>query len=260
MLTLTPRAGPDRVELIETLRHRLATHGFPRLQMMFIVGVAGGAAFLGSVLMLRAGLESMPARYGLAALAGYVVFLGMIRLWIAWQRGHWEPDIDVVDAVDAANAFVPEIGVPSPRPMMFAGGSSGGGGATGVIDSGVAAPIERAASKSSGWSIDPGDSWPLIVAIACAGLAGIAIIYTVWIAPALLAEVALDAALVTALYRKLRKEEAGTWIGSAFRRTWMAGAAVVVLMTVAGYALAAVAPDAKSIGGVVSAWRARQAP
>jgi len=65
---------------------------------------------------------------------------------------------------------------------------------------------------------------------------------------------------VTALYRKLRKEEAGTWIGSAFRRTWIAGAAVVVLMTIAGYALAAVAPEAKSIGGVVSVWRARQAP
>ena len=72
--------------------------------------------------------------------------------------------------------------------------------------------------------------------------------------------VALDAALVTALYRKLRREDTGTWIGSAFRRTWMAGATVVVLMTVAGYALAAVAPEAKSIGGVVSVWRARQAP
>ena len=40
-------------------------------------------------------------------------------------------------------------------------------------------------------------------------------------APVLLAEVALDAALVAGIYRKLRKEDARYWLGSALRHTWL---------------------------------------
>lgn len=49
MNSLRPRDGPDRAELIEALRHRIATDGFPRTQMLFIVSVAGGVAYLGSI-------------------------------------------------------------------------------------------------------------------------------------------------------------------------------------------------------------------
>ena len=259
MLTLKPRDGLDRAELIESLRQRISTHGFPRTQMLFIVGVAGGAAFLCSVLTLRAGLSQMGLRYGLSAFVGYLAFLSMVRLWIAWQRGRWEgPDLEPVDVVDAANAFAPDLAGPRPGALLFRGGRSGGGGGSASWSDNTAAAVERTGTAKSAWSIDFDDGWPIVIAVACAGFGVIAIGYTIWIAPALLAEVALDAALVTALYRKLRKEEAGTWIGATLRRTWIAAAAVVLLMTIAGYAMAYAAPDAKSIGGVVEVFRARQ--
>jgi len=225
--------------------------------MIGMVAVAGGAAFLFSALALRLGLEHMGVRYGLASVAGYFAFVGMIRAWIAWQRGRLGDAldaIDVVDVVDAANAFGPEL-IPAPRPgpALFGGGRSGGAGASSAWgEGGFAVTVESSgASKGSGWSFDFDDAWPIVVAVIGVVLGALAIVYTIWIAPVLLAEVALDAALVTALYRKMKKADAGTWLGATLRRTWIAGAALAVFMTVTGTALTYVAPEARSIGGVL---------
>jgi glyoxylase-like metal-dependent hydrolase (beta-lactamase superfamily II) len=255
----------NRAELVGALERRLRTRGFPRAQMIGMVAVAGGAAFLFSALALRLGLEHMGVRYGLASVAGYFAFVGMIRAWIAWQRGRLGDAldaVDVVDVVDAANAFGPEI-IPAPRsgPVLFGGGRSGGGGASSAWgEGGSAMTVESAdASKVSSWSFDFDDAWPIVVAVIGVVLGALAIFYTIWIAPVLLAEVALDAALVTALYRKMKKADAGTWLGATLRRTWIAGAALAVFMTITGTALTYVAPEARSIGGVIRSVRLRAA-
>jgi hypothetical protein len=77
--------------------------------------------------------------------------------------------------------------------------------------------------------------------------------YVIYIAPLLLAEVALDAALVSAAYRRLRKEDVGHWTGAVFRRTWVPAVILVTFMFVAGYAAQRIAPEARSIGGVIRA-------
>jgi hypothetical protein len=251
----------QRAAAVEIMRRRLARVGFPRLQVLLFVGVAGAAAFAVSAVTLRIGLDHMGLRYGLASVGGYLAFLVMIRLWIAWQRGRWEPDVlDVVDTsdlIDAAASSVSDSLVGRAAPAVLRGGRSGGGGASAVFDSPAsAATPARAVSapaKSGAWSLnlDADEAWPVVLAIGCAALGLVAIFYTIWLAPVLLAEVAVDAAIVTALYRKLRREDAGTWIGATLRRTWVPALAVVILMMAAGTALQYAVPEARSIGGVV---------
>jgi hypothetical protein len=249
----------ERRLLIEMLRERLSTDGFPRLQMLVIVAVAGVAAFACSVVALRLGIAHMGVRYGVASIAGYLTFVGMVRLWIAWQRGRWEPDgLDAVDVMDAAISSPPDVGIERGVPAMFRGGRSGGGGASNLWDG--PAPVRASGAPrpaGGGFSLDLDEAWPVVVAVGCVALALglVAVVYTIWLAPVLLAEVALDAALVSALYRKLRREDAGTWIGATLRRTWIPALAVVVLMTIAGSALQYAAPEARSIGGVMSSLR-----
>ena len=249
-----------RSELVEELRRSLSTTGFPRAQMIGMVAVAGGAAFLFSALSLRLGLEHMGVRYGLASVAGYFAFVGMIRAWIAWQRGRLGGALDAVDAVDvvdAANAFGPELVPARPVPTLLGGGRSGGAGASSAWgEGGSAMTVESdGVSKVSGWSFDFDDAWPIVVAVIGIALGAVAVFYTIWIAPVLLAEVALDAALVTAVYRRLKKADAGTWLGATLRRTWIAGAALAVFMAMTGTALTYVAPEARSIGGVIRSVR-----
>jgi hypothetical protein len=229
--------------------------------MIGMVAIAGGAAFLFSALALRMGLEHMGVRYGLASVAGYFAFVGMVRAWIAWQRGRLGDAldaVDVVDVVDAANAFGPEL-IPAPRsgPALFGGGRSGGAGASSAWGEGgsVVTLESGGASKPGGWSFDFDDAWPIVVAVIGVVLGALAIVYTIWIAPVLLAEVALDAALVTALYSRMTKADAGTWLGATLRRTWVAGAALTVFMAITGTALTYVAPEARSIGGVLRSVR-----
>ncbi len=81
----------------------------------------------------------------------------------------------------------------------------------------------------------------------------------IYIAPMLLAEVALDAALVSAAYRRLRKEDVGHWTGAVFRRTWVPAVILVIFMSVAGFAAQRIAPEARSIGDVVRTLTAAEA-
>jgi hypothetical protein len=70
-------------------------------------------------------------------------------------------------------------------------------------------------------------------------------------APLLLAEVFVDVALVSGLYRHLHKLEAEWWLGVAVQRTWVQMVIVLVCVVVAGYLLQAAFPAARSIGDVV---------
>jgi uncharacterized membrane protein len=91
-----------------------------------------------------------------------------------------------------------------------------------------------------------------VLAFVCALGGLIAILYVVYAAPVLLAEVALDAVLVTGLYRKLRREDARHWLDSAVRRTWAPALVAGLFLMVAGIAIQWALPAADSIGDV---WR-----
>lgn len=230
-----PRTKPRR-ELLAEVRARFIAQGYPRLLVLFILLLSGLAAFAFSAGTLRLGFESMGPRYFFASLVGYTAFLFLIRIWIAFHRREWDPDFDIPDIPGESSG---------PDRAAFSGGDSGGGGASGrwgLPDDhgGLALDVP-----------DADDAWPLVLAAVVVLGSVLAMFYVVYAAPALLAEIALDAALVTGIYRKLRKQDARYWLASALRRTWMPAAIVTVCVSLAGVALQWAVPSARSIGEAV---------
>ena len=237
-----------RDELIARARARLERYGLPRLTMLLALALAGGAAFLTAVMLLRGGLTTMALRYALAGLAGYLSFILIIRLWITFQRR--SAALDAVDALDLLNV----TGLPAPSntgdAMSLAeGGSSGGAGASGPWGNAVEASAGEAASGAL--DVDEVSFLAVLGGVALAGLIGIA--YVVYIAPLLLAEVALDAALVSTLYGRLRRQDMRHWAGTLVRRTWLPAAALIATLAIGGFVMQLAVPDAVSIGGVLAA-------
>jgi hypothetical protein len=259
-----------RDALVSEIRDRLTRTDSPRLTVLIILALAGGAAFLTSFVCLSIGLDSMANRYAFASIAGYLAFVALIRGWIAIRRGSWDPTdpadlinpFDVVDVVDVADTAARGASRGAQAVRSFAGGRSGGGGGG---SSWMSEPVERAACarpapsvasdavKGVGGSLDLDDGIFIVIAILAALGGVVCVFYVIYIAPLLLAEVALDAALVSAAYRRLRKEDVGHWTGAVFRRTWIPAVVLVIFMFVAGFAAQQFAPDARSIGGVIRA-------
>jgi hypothetical protein len=267
-----------RDKLVAEIRDRLTSTGSPRLTILIILAFAGSAAFLTSFAGLRAGIDSMAIRYAVASIAGYLAFVVLIRGWIAIRRG-WQPDADApldignpLDVLDVAELAARGVRRGAEAVKGFAGGRSGGGGSGAHW---VSEPVERAvsvplpvrpsvspsASSSAasdaldglGGSLDLDDGVFIVIAILAALGGIVCIAYVIYIAPLLLAEVALDAALVSAAYRRLRREDVGHWTGAVFRRTWIPATILVLFMSVTGFAAQRFAPEAHSIGGVIRA-------
>jgi hypothetical protein len=253
---------PGRQELVHQLRDRLLRESAPRLQLGFIVSLAGLAAFLSSVATLKLGVPWMAVRYPLAVVCGYATFFLLIRWWIAWQRRFDEaalnstPDaVDVLNVTDLAGLRLPTRGAPDVP--LFAAGRGGGAGASvnwGTAST-AASPPSPAAKSGFDLDLDLDDAWWAVIAVVCVAGGAVAIGYVVYAAPVLLAEVALDAAVVSTLYRRLRQEDVSHWAMTVLRRTWMSALALTVLAAIGGYALQQMAPEAQSIGGVVRALR-----
>jgi hypothetical protein len=190
---------------VDALRRQLLARSFPRLQMMLLLALAGFGAFVSSLAMLHGGITSMPARYFIAAALGYLIFLALVRAWLAYQRRRW-----VIDLADLP-VDVPLGGGPDAPPLFTGqGGSFGGGGASGhfsLVDAPGAAPITppaelpRASSALLDGIPDVDDAWPIVVVVFVALGALVALAFVVWASPALFAEVLLDAAVVGAVYR-----------------------------------------------------------
>ena len=251
-------ARSGRQELVHQVRERLLRESAPRLQLVLIVGLAGLAAFLSSILTLRLGVPWMAVRYPLAVACGYATFFVLIRWWIAWQRRFDEATlvrssmdgVDLLDGADLLKVRLPTGGVPDVP--LFAAGRGGGAGAStqwAAASSGSAPPSAPKASFDVDLDLD--EVWWIVIAVACVLGAAIAIGYVIYAAPLLLAEVALDAAVVSTLYRKLRKDDVSHWAVTVLKRTWMPALALLIFAAIGGYALQQIAPDARSMGGVV---------
>jgi hypothetical protein len=274
-----PIQQATRDALVAELRRRLTADSYPRLTMLLVLSVAGGCAFLFSAISVRAGLVSMPVRYAVASVIGYAAFLGGLRAWIGWERRRFvataggpsaslaeQPpnrrrgkgvDLDWVPGVDLSGK-----GGAVEAPGLFSGGTSGGGGAseawvpmpvvsdTGQSESAVSG-VAKAGVDAASSVFDSDDLWWLIVALVAVFGALIAVVYVVYLAPVLLAEVAFDGAVVSTTYQRLRNQDLRSWEGDVLRRTWLPAIVVIVMMTLVGYALHRVAPEAHSIGAVV---------
>jgi hypothetical protein len=248
---------------VDGVRRRLLAESYPRVQMSSIVAIAALFAFLCSAALLGVGLATMAVRYALAAVLGYGAFLLLIRAWIAYQQRRWDVDLDLpLDAIDLPRGGGP--GGSPDEPFTPGGGSFGGGGAGRSFDEVgplEAAPIEVAygAPSSSGgaadWApdLDPGDAWPLVVALVLL-LGGVAAMgFVVYASPVLFAEVLLDAAVAGAIYRRARRRSRAHWLRGVFRRTWLPALGLCAFAAGAGFLVQAAIPDARSLGDLVRA-------
>lgn len=238
----------------DRLRRYLLRHGAARFQMTVIAAATGLTGFIASVLLLSFGVESMPIRYAVAVIVAYAVFLFLVRLWISRQRSRLE--LDALDVIDPG--FAPDIiGAGRDAPQVGGGGEFGGGGAGGSwdspdIDTGGGSWVVDAAASSA--DAEEGVVVVLPLVLLVGGL--LAACSALYAAPLLIAEVLIDVALVSGLYRRLHKMEPKSWLKVAVRRTWLPVLVVLLCVVVGGYLLQSAFPQADSIGDVVYGIRA----
>jgi hypothetical protein len=250
-----------RERAIEMLRRRIVRTGAPRLQMTGIVLLTAGAGFLASVALLAVGVHRMAIRYPLAVILAYAAFLLLLRGWLAFQRvrarrrGRWIEHLDVPDLGISGSG---RGGGGGSGPFRFGGGSSGGGGAGGTWNAAV--PSGSGSTGGGGAGFDVGDAFSLdlddllvLVLVLIAAASALAVsVYVIFVSPTLFAELFLDGALATGLYRRLRRADTEHWMVGVTRRTWIPVVLVVTIFFLVGWGLQHIAPEARSIGAV---WR-----
>ena len=234
-----------RAAAVARMRARLLREGFPRVQLFILVSLTGLAGFGASVALLAVGVEAMAVRYLLAMGVAYVAFLLLLWLWLRTRAA------DYLDP-----SFIPEGGG-APRPpadgFAGAGGSFDGGGASGNVDFGaqdsavdaiVDKPLDALAVADEG-------AIPLAVILLALGVA-LSSLFVVWSAPVLFAEILVDALLAAGLYRRLRVLEPRHWMRAALKRTLLPFVLTTLTVGAAGWGLQAWAPEARSLGEVLS--------
>lgn len=224
-------------------RNRLERNGWPRLQMAVIVLVTGAVGLLSSFLMLAAGVESMWLRYPLAVLIAYGVFLLLMWVWMRWRD-------TAADALD-----VPDF------PMRGTGGGGGGWTGSGGGSGGGGASASWTPSSGSGSStrsvdvdvldvVDGDAGLPLLAILALVAIAAVCVVaagWVVWSAPALMAELMVDAAIAGGLYKRMRGAEAEGWWWLCVRHTFWPLAGVLCFFAVLGAVAGHVAPETTTL-------------
>lgn len=249
----------QRRALVERLEEVLERRGVPRVEMAVITLCTGASGFLASAALLRLGLATMWLRYLLALLIAYLVFLGLLRLWLALHRRRLEAS----DAADLADA-VPDLDLllgrglrGGARAFEAGGGKFGGGGASasfahsGAPDPGAMASGADGPASAAADLLDADElvlPLALLAALVGALLASAWVVYT---APGLLAELLVDSALVGGLYHRLRRHPSGPWYVTALRKTALPFAATCLLFVLVGGFVQSRLPEARSFGDVL---------
>ena len=253
----------NRAKVIETITARLS---MPRLQISAILALTALSAFIVSAVLLRLGVTEMALRYPVAVIAGYVVFLLLLRVWIYLNTEETLGTADLDGSGDltlAALDAIDDIGVGG----SSASGTFGGGGdlpepvrerlgdAKAVVQCRSAFFGRRIflAFQRFGLGRRAGASTLtlmkalLLVAVVLI-IAFSAIIYVVWIAPILFAELLVDAAVVGSLYRPVKNIERSHWLLTALKKTGIPALVVLILFAIAGFIMQAAVPEAVTIG------------
>jgi hypothetical protein len=217
--------------------------------------------------MLRLGLESMAVRYPIALFFGYSFFVFLI--WV-WLRKNGDISLDLPSPGYSSKSTDGSPTGEAQPPLEGGGGEFGGGGASGSFDAPLSSSLDNAASDLVKEAAEPlvavahaeELAIPIYVLFFAAVVAlgmFIACFYIVYIAPLLLAEVAVDGVLSYALYRKVKGLEAPHWLYSVVRRTIWPLAASALGLILAGALLSLYAPGAHTIGEVQKVWEIKRA-
>jgi hypothetical protein len=256
-----PRSAAARRALaIQQMRERLARDSFPRLQMALIVALTGGFGLLASFVLLQLGLDAMALRYPLALGCAYAFFLGLLWLWLRTNAADHADLGHLLDLPDLPGSLARRSDT-APAVQSGGGGDFGGGGASAsfddpgaagtTVDAMDTAPTDALGDAVSAAADSEGFAIPLVAIAMAIGLV-LAMLYVVYIAPVLFAELLVDGALSYALFRHLRGRDPAHWLSSTVRRTALPFAATAVFLALAGGAMALYAPGAHSLGQAIA--------
>lgn len=233
-----------RGRLLGRVRGHLRRRGISRGIISGILFVTALAGFLASVLLLKAGLGQMWLRYPLAVLLAWGVFLGLVRLWAEVERSTMRMDEELArpdspgeeEAPARESVWRGKVPETDPDEWWFW---------RGVLDF-LSNFLEFEGCLIVG---------AIVAVMAMAAGAAIAIGGMILQAEALLAEVLLDAVLITALYQRLRKKELDWWTSGVLRQTIKPVLMIMGCLVIAGVFAHHYAPEARSVGGVWRHWR-----
>ncbi|MEP7084578.1 MAG: hypothetical protein ABI854_07540 [Betaproteobacteria bacterium] len=280
------RVGATRPE-VPSAANRLLAGFYLRFHIALILLWSFSAGLLASKAMLWVGINSMLLRYPAALLVSYGAFFLGVRIWLAYvgvaPLAVGRRTSSLVDGAGDGTGF----GLPSWRgsgsasSLRGGGGDFGGGGASAsfAADSGSLssaasntgiAPARAAAwfassgnggGKGGGLDFDlgDGDGWLvvlllIIVATLLSSVFGV-VIYLVYSAPAVLADVAFQAMLAGGLIKSAQRWRDACWERSLLRSTWIPFA-IVFALAVATAALAVrLFPAAHTLPEVIRAAR-----
>lgn len=244
------RSTFSRSDEVRRIRGELEQDSYPRLQMFMLVAVTGGAGFFASFAMLHAGILEMWLRYLLSFGVAYIVFLA--SLWV-WLRTRADQFIDVVDLTPIPT------GVQNAPASVYngAGGTFDGGGASAPYETvadavpPVAEPV-GITEKAFGTVAEADEFAIPLAAIFGIGVILFSSLLMVHSAPVLFAELVVDGVLSASLFCRLRGLETRHWLETALRRTALPFALTALVVSAAGWGMAQYAPEAHSIGQVIS--------
>lgn len=239
----------SRSQLIDRIRRELEHRGYPRLQMLLLVSLTGGAGFLASYALLHAGLETLSWRYGLAVVIAYLFFLLLLWLWLRTDAADYG---DIAESlVDVADAVPPRGGNTQ---YQGGGGKFSGRGSSDQWEDANSEPLVELPDvgdlpDAEGLAIPLGILLAVVTIVVTVLVASVSIVYS---APVLFAELLVDGVLAATLYRRLRRLDSRHWLQSAVRRTFVPFAITALLMMAAGWGLSSYAPTARSLGEVLA--------
>jgi hypothetical protein len=237
-----------RHQEVQRVRRQLETFSFPRLQMLVLVTLTGMAGFTASAILLSGGMLTMWSRYLAALGIAYLVFLGLLWIWLRSRPDDWHNAPDAINAMPTpphSHAHANDLGAHD--------GHFGGGGASGSFDD---ASLDDAPSEVVGEAFSAAAqaeelAIPLVVVVFLASLL-LSSLLLVWSAPVLFAELIVDGVLSASLYRRLRGLQPQNWVMTAIRRTAWPFATTALIVAALGWGMTLYAPGAHSIGEVVA--------
>jgi hypothetical protein len=176
----------------------------------------------------------MAIRYPVSAAVAYIFFLGLIRVWVEIERARFNPrpgEIEDILRSRKADKTSNVHGAPRDRGSW----------------------LDWLDIPSLG-DLDDG-CLPVLIIGAVFAL-GVLVVMALAYAPAFMAEVFLDAFIVSVLYRRLRIAAREHWLGTAIRKTWLHVLCAITLLCLVGWGLDVLAPGARSVGPALERlWR-----
>jgi hypothetical protein len=260
--------------LHDRFRNALTHRYFIRVHMTVMMTLVVLSGLLASRLLFSAGVTHMGIRYPIAVTISYLVFFGLVRLWIAYalrahrareRAGRGSSSWDVGDLIPSGSVDLPGKSVSAVGKLAEGGGRfAGGGSSLSFAEGDVAAarpivPIippsstsstsSKGSSSSSGFSLDlDGDGlWLLILFLLLVGAICGAGVYLVYQAPAILSEAAFQTVLASGLVKTARDAHDPGWMESVLKATIIPFAIVLVLAGVFGQQAHKRCPGAETV-------------